>query len=189
MRRTTEKVSPWELNFIFSRIVSFILHCTETEKAPWFFEFSLTRIGIVEVKNINKKIIYRSSEKMVKCSFLNFNSIISLSSTDFRLIRFHRLQLYVKRSGFKMLYELVTVYDNRLQSLKSQIKLNEAVFGKRQGKTWMEENNYIKHPYTTQMLCIAGQRTILGKAFAVKTFSRQRLYWLSRKQHKCVGNN
>ena len=30
-----------------------------------------------------------------------------------------------------MLYELVTVYDNRLQSLKSQIKLNEAVFGKR----------------------------------------------------------
>ena len=37
-----------------------------------------------------------------------------------------------------MLYELV--YDNRLQSLKSQIKLNEAVFGKRQGKTWMEEN-------------------------------------------------
>ena len=33
-----------------------------------------------------------------------------------------------------MLYELVTVYDNRLQSLKSQIKLNEAVFGKRQGK-------------------------------------------------------
>lgn len=45
-----------------------------------------------------------------------------------------------------MLYELVTVYDNRLQSLKSQIKLNEAVFGKREGKTWMEENNYIKHP-------------------------------------------
>ena len=43
-----------------------------------------------------------------------------------------------------MLYELV--YDNRLQSLKSQIKLNEAVFGKRLGKTWMEENNYIKHP-------------------------------------------
>ena len=34
-----------------------------------------------------------------------------------------------------MLYELVTVYDNRLQSLKSQIKLNEAVFGERQGKT------------------------------------------------------
>ena len=34
-----------------------------------------------------------------------------------------------------MLYELVTVYDNRLQSLKSQIKSNEAVFGKRQGKT------------------------------------------------------
>ena len=34
-----------------------------------------------------------------------------------------------------MLYELVTVYDNRLKSLKSQIKLNEAVFGKRQGKT------------------------------------------------------
>ena len=33
-----------------------------------------------------------------------------------------------------MLYELVTVYDNRLQSSKSQIKLNEAVFGKRQGK-------------------------------------------------------
>lgn len=88
-----------------------------------------------------------------------------------------------------MLYELVTVYDNRLQSLKSQIKLNEAVFGKRQGKTLMEENNYIKHPYTTPMLCIAGQRTILGKAFAVKTFSRQRLDWLSRKQHKCVGNN
>lgn len=62
-----------------------------------------------------------------------------------------------------MLYELVTVYDNRLQSLKSQIKLNEAVFGKRQGKTWMEENNYIKHPYTTPMLCIAGQRTILAR--------------------------
>ena len=71
---------------------------------------------------------------MVKCSFFNFSSIISLSSTDFRLIRLHRLQLYVKRSGFKMLYELVTVYDNRLQSSKSQIKLNEAVFGKRQGK-------------------------------------------------------
>ena len=53
----------------------------------------------------------------------------------------------------------------------------------------MKENNYIKHPYTTPVLCIAGQRTILGKAFAVKTFSRQRLDWLSRKQHKCVGNN
>jgi len=36
-----------------------------------------------------------------------------------------------------MLYELV--YDNRLQSLKSQIKLNEAVFGKRQGKTGREQ--------------------------------------------------
>ena len=53
----------------------------------------------------------------------------------------------------------------------------------------MKENNYIKHPYTTPVLCIAGQRTILGKAFAVKTFSRQRLDWLSQKQHKCVGNN
>ena len=70
-----------------------------------------------------------------------------------------------------MLYELV--YGNRLESLQSQIKLNEAVLAKRQGKNGREQ--LYKHPYTTPMLCIAGQRTILGKAVSVKTFSRQRL--------------
>ena len=85
-----------------------------------------------------------------------------------------------------MLYELVTVYDNRLQSLKSQIKLNEAVFGKRQGK-W--KKTIILSIRILRQCSALPDKEQFSEAFAVKTFSRQRLDWLSRKQHKCVGNN
>ena len=51
-----------------------------------------------------------------------------------------------------MLYE--HVYDNRLQSLKSQIKLNEAVFGKRK-RLLRKGENYILSIRILLRLCSA----------------------------------